>query len=50
MISRHFIEFSFRVARVVQKLDRVEAGSTVENIGELALARLKVMKKIHGTS
>jgi len=50
VISRHFIEFIFRVARVVQELDRVEAGSTVEDIGERALARLKAMKKIHGTS
>jgi hypothetical protein len=46
VVARHYVEFVFRVANVVQRLDRVEAGSTTEKIGELAMERLEAMKKI----
>ena len=46
VVSRRYVEFTFKVASVVQRLDRVEAGTTVGDIGELALARLEAMEKI----
>jgi len=46
VVSRHLTTFTFKVTSAVQRLDRVEAGNTVKEIGELALARLEAMKKI----
>ncbi|MDA4117387.1 MAG: hypothetical protein OK455_03485 [Thaumarchaeota archaeon] len=46
VVSRRYVEFSFRVASVAQRFDHVEAGSTVDEIGELALTRLKAIRKI----
>jgi len=46
VISRHYVEFRFGVASVVQSLDDIEAGSTVGGIGELAITRLKAMREI----
>ena len=46
VVSPHYVEFRFKVASVVQRLDRVEATSAVKDIGELALARLRAIEKI----
>ena len=51
IVSRRCVEFRFKGIRVEQRLDRVEKGrSTIDDIGELALATLRAMEKIRGTS
>jgi hypothetical protein len=46
IVSRHYVEFSFPVARLEQRLGHQEAGSALDSIGEPALAALKAIMGI----